>query len=100
MAMMKRVSVIIPAYNVESFLKRAVDSVLAQEYDDFELLIVNDGSTDATGELADRFAAQDKRVSVIHQSNRGLSGARNAGLETRARRLHSTLRCRRYVASP
>lgn len=73
-------SIIIPAYNAESFLARTVDSVLAQRSGDWDLTIVDDGSRDQTGSIADRFAAGDSRVRVIHQQNRGLAHARNAGL--------------------
>jgi glycosyltransferase involved in cell wall biosynthesis len=74
------VTVIVPAFNATKFLERAVQSVLDQSYAHWELIIVNDGSTDATGQLADRLAKQDERIAVVHQENCGLSGARNAGL--------------------
>lgn len=74
------ISVIIAAYNIEAYLPRCMDSLLSQTYDNLELILVNDGSTDGTGKLCDYYAAKDVRVRVIHQENRGLSGARNAGL--------------------
>jgi glycosyltransferase involved in cell wall biosynthesis len=74
-----QVTVIVPGYNLEACLAETLDSVLAQTMPDFELIVVNDGSTDATGVLADRYAAQDARIQVIHQENAGLSGARNSG---------------------
>jgi glycosyltransferase involved in cell wall biosynthesis len=73
------ISVIIPAYNAERFLEATVRSVLSQQSADWDLTIVDDGSRDQTGAVADRFAAQDARVRAIHQENRGLAGARNAG---------------------
>lgn len=79
------VSIIIPAYNSEKYLAAAIQSVLAQTRDDWEAIIVNDGSTDQTGTIAETFAAKDTRIRVVHQANAGLSGARNRGFaETRA----------------
>ena len=77
---MPEISVICPVYNAEKHLARAVKSVLAQTFGDFELILVDDGSTDGSGELCDEFAAEDKRVRVIHKANGGTSSARNAGL--------------------
>ncbi len=75
------VSVIVPSYNMERFLADAVKSVLRQTWKSLELIIVNDGSSDRTGDVADRFALDDARVRVVHKSNGGLSSARNAGFE-------------------
>lgn len=75
-----RVSVVIPAYNAEIFLADAVQSVLQQTWRDLEVVIVNDGSTDSTLALAERFRAGDSRVRVVDKSNGGLSSARNAGI--------------------
>lgn len=75
------VSVIIPVYNVRPFLEEALDSVLNQSYANLEILVIDDGSTDGSGETCDAYAKRDGRVRVIHQENRGLSAARNAGLE-------------------
>jgi len=74
-------SIIIPVYNVESYLEECVHSVLCQTYEKFELILVDDGSTDRSGERCDEFARQDSRIRVVHQENRGLSAARNTGLE-------------------
>lgn len=74
--------IIIPAYNAERYLRECMDSVLAQQTRySFRVLAIDDGSTDETGELLDGYAARDSRVHVVHQKNRGHSGARNAGLE-------------------
>jgi glycosyltransferase involved in cell wall biosynthesis len=74
------VSIIIPAYNAAPYLTRSVKSALAQTHDNVEVVIVDDGSTDDTGVIADRLAQQDKRVKVVHQENRGLAEARRSGI--------------------
>lgn len=78
---MPSVSVIVPVYNVMAYLPGCVASVLAQSVPDFELLLVDDGSTDESGALCDKLAATDSRIRVIHQQNKGLGGARNTGIE-------------------
>ena len=78
---MPLVSVIIPVYNVEKFLPACVDSLLAQKLTDIELLLVDDGSKDSSGSICDRYAGKDARIRVIHTTNRGLSAARNKGIE-------------------
>lgn len=75
------ISVIVPVYKVEPYLHCCVDSILAQTYADFELILVDDGSPDNCGAICDSYAEQDARVRVIHQENGGLSAARNAGIE-------------------
>lgn len=75
------VSVIVPVYNAEQTLRRCVTSILEQQFTDLELLLVDDGSTDASGEICDEFAARDARVTVLHQENAGVSAARNRALE-------------------
>lgn len=79
---MKKVSVIIPVYNVEEYLAECIESVLNQTYMDFELILVNDGSKDKSGEICDRYALNDSRINVIHKENGGASSARNIGIET------------------
>lgn len=76
-----RFSVIVPVYNVEKYLAQCVESVLFQSYRDFELILVDDGSTDASGKICDDFAVFDRRVRVIHKMNGGLSDARNTGIK-------------------
>ncbi|MBR4473718.1 MAG: glycosyltransferase family 2 protein [Oscillospiraceae bacterium] len=78
---MPQISVIVPVYNVEPYLRRCVDSILAQTFTDFELILVDDGSTDRSGAICDAFAQRDLRVRVIRQENGGQSSARNAGLD-------------------
>ena len=79
---MPSISVIMPAYRVENYIERAVDSLLRQTFHDFELIIVDDGSPDATGRIADALAARDSRIRVIHQPNAGAPAARNRAMET------------------
>ena len=74
------ISVVIPVYNVEKYLAECVDSVLGQTYQDYEIILVDDGATDSSGAMCDEYAQKDARIRVIHQPNGGLSAARNAGL--------------------
>ncbi len=74
------ISVIIPVYNVENYLRECVDSVLKQTYRNLEIILVDDGSTDSSGIICDEYVEKDDRISVIHQKNGGLSVARNTGL--------------------
>lgn len=75
------VSVIIPVYNVEQYLSQCVESILAQTYQNLEIILVDDGSTDGSGKLCNEFAQRDSRIIVIHKPNGGLSDARNVGTE-------------------
>ena len=77
---MGTVSVIIPIYNVEKYLRACVDSVLGQTYQDLQIILVDDGSTDSCGRICDEYSGVDSRIQVIHKENGGLSDARNAGL--------------------
>lgn len=75
------VSIIVPIYNAEQYLRRCVDSILNQEYTDFELLLVNDGSTDASGDICEEYGDRDPRVIVIQKENTGVSDSRNRALD-------------------
>lgn len=75
------ISIIVPVYNTEKYLHRCIDSILAQTYTDFELLLVDDGSTDSSGAICDEYALRDSRVRVFHKENGGVSSARNLGLD-------------------
>ena len=75
------ISIIVPVYNVEKYLSRCVDSILNQTFTDFELILVDDGSTDNSAKICDEYAEKDCRIKVIHKENGGVSSARNVGLE-------------------
>jgi len=75
------ISIIVPIYNVEDYLRPCVDSILNQTFTDYELILVDDGSTDSSGLICDQYAEQDNRIVVVHKENGGLSSARNAGLD-------------------
>ena len=79
--MQPMVSIIVPIYNAEQYLRRCVDSILNQEYTDYELLLVNDGSTDASGDICEEYGDQDPRVIVIQKENTGVSDSRNRALD-------------------
>lgn len=78
------ISVIVPVYNVEKYLGCCIDSIAAQTWKDLEIILVDDGSTDASGAICDAYAGRDSRIKVIHKKNGGMSSARNAGLEIAA----------------
>lgn len=77
---MPLISFVIPVYNVEKYLCQCVESILSQSFEEFEIILVNDGSKDRSGDICDEYALKDKRVKVIHKPNGGLSDARNAGV--------------------
>ena len=78
--MNQTISVIVPVYNVAQYLSQCVSSILSQDYGDLEVILIDDGSTDASGEICDQYAEKDSRVRVIHQKNGGAAAAKNAGL--------------------
>lgn len=75
------ISIIIPVYNIEKYIEKCLDSILDQTYEDFEVIIVDDGSTDSSGQICDSYARTDNRIKVIHIKNGGASKARNIGIE-------------------
>ena len=79
--MSAKVSIIVPVYNVEPYIPRCIDSIMCQSFTDFELLLVDDGSTDGSGKICDAYAEKDSRIRVFHKENRGVSSARNLGLD-------------------
>lgn len=75
-----KISVIVPVYNAENYLAACLDSILSQTYQDFEIILINDGSKDMSGQICDQYAERDSRIQVVHQDNHGVSYARNVGL--------------------
>ena len=78
---MVKISIVVPVFNCEKYLPRALDSIASQSFYDFECIIVDDGSTDLSSSICDSYVKRDSRFSVIHQKNGGVSVARNAALE-------------------
>ena len=74
------ISVIVPVYNVEEYLEQCLDSIQCQTYTDIEVILVNDGSTDRSKEICERYCKKDSRFKLVNQENKGLSGARNRGM--------------------
>ena len=79
---MELISVIVPVYNVEAYVAKCIESIQNQSYQHLEIILVNDGSTDDSGDICDQYAAYDDRIKVIHQENGGISAARNTGIES------------------
>lgn len=77
---MPKLSIIVPVYNVRDYLDKCISSILSQTFRDFELILVDDGSTDGSGEICDKYAETDERIRVFHKTNGGLSSARNLGI--------------------
>ena len=75
-----QISIVVPVYNVEKYLERCIDSILAQTFTDFELLLINDGSKDSSGLICDKYTEKDSRIRVFHKENEGVSRARNLGI--------------------
>ena len=82
------ISIIIPAYNMERLVTRSVMSALNQTYSNIEVILVDDGSTDKTGEIVDVISLKDKRLKVFHQSNQGIAAALNSGIDKSDRRIY------------
>lgn len=77
---MPKVSIIVPVYKAEKYLNRCIDSIIAQTFTDWELLLIDDGSPDRSGDICDEYAKKDIRIRVFHKKNGGVSSARNLGL--------------------
>lgn len=77
-----KISIIVPVYNVEKYLRRCLDSIVTQTFTDWECICVDDGSPDNSGEILDEYAVKDKLFVIIHKENGGVSSARNAGFDT------------------
>lgn len=75
------ISVIVPVYNVEKYIRQCLDSIINQTYKNLEIILVDDGSTDNSGQICDEYAVKDNRIKVIHKENGGQSSARNTGLD-------------------
>ena len=91
------ISIIVPVYNAGAYLTTCIESVLSQSYENFELILIDDGSTDMSGALCDEYSSGDKRIKVIHQGNGGVSRARNAGLDIAKGDLIGFLDCDDYI---
>ena len=96
--MKAEVSVIVPVYRAEAYLHRCIDSILGQTYPDFELILIDDGSPDSCGTICDEYAAKDSRVVVVHQENRGVSAARNRGVQIASGEYVTFVDCDDWVA--
>lgn len=92
------VSIIIPVYNVEKYLVECIESVINQSFSDLEIILVDDGSTDESGNICDKYALKDKRIKVIHKENGGLSSARNVGIEMATGELYTFIDSDDYIA--
>ena len=78
---MPKLSIIVPVYNVDKYLERCIRSILNQTYENFEIILVNDGSTDNSGIICENYSKVDSRIRVIHKKNEGVSSARNIGVD-------------------
>ena len=76
-----KVSVIVPVYNVRDYLEECINSIVSQTYKKLEIILIDDGSTDGSSDICDKYAVEDRRIKVIHKENGGLSDARNCGLD-------------------
>jgi glycosyltransferase involved in cell wall biosynthesis len=96
---MEKLSIIVPVFNVKRYIRECVESLVRQHYSNFEIIIVDDGSTDGSSELCDELSMTDKRICVIHQQNEGLSAARNTGLKNACGQYISFIDSDDYVSS-
>ena len=93
------ISVIVPIYNVEQYLEQCLDSIISQTYSQLEIILVDDGSTDSSGQICDKYARKDERIVVIHKTNGGLSDARNAGISVATGEYISFIDSDDYIAT-
>lgn len=82
------ISIVIPVYNVEKYLTKCIESIIRQTYANLEIILIDDGSTDSSAKICDEFAKKDERIKVIHQSNKGVSIARNEGIKCCLREIY------------
>ena len=85
-----KISIILPIYEVEKYLRKCLDSIINQTYSDLEIILINDGSPDMCGEICDEYSKVDNRIKVIHQENEGVSGARNCGMNIMTGSVYAT----------
>lgn len=78
---MAQVSIIVPVYQIEKYIRKCIESIQSQTFSDFELILVDDGSKDASGSICDEYAKKDNRIKVIHKKNEGVASARNEGIK-------------------
>ena len=93
-------SIIVPVYKVEPYLEKCIKSIIGQDFEDFELILVDDGSPDRCGAVCDDYALKDNRIKVIHKENGGLSSARNTGIEAAKGSFLSFIDSDDYVVIP
>lgn len=89
---MDKISIIVPVYNVEKYLRKAIKSTLDQTYKNLQIILIDDGSTDNSGNICDEYKKKDERIEVIHKENGGLSDARNKGLDIANREIYNVFR--------
>lgn len=89
-----KITVIVPVYNVEAFLRKCIESIINQSYKNLEIILIDDGSIDDSGIICDQFAQKDSRIIVIHQKNSGVSKTRNVGIQKATRRCNYFCGCR------
>ena len=96
---MSKISVIVPVYNVEKYLPKCIESIINQTYKDLEIILVDDGSTDSSGNICDMFGQKDSRIKIVHKENGGLSDARNTGLDVCTGEYIGFVDCDDYIAA-
>ena len=78
---MRKISIIVPVYQAEKYISKCIESIVNQAYKNLEIILIDDGSTDSSGEICDRYGERDKRIVVVHNPNKGVSDARNCGMD-------------------